>query len=81
MDQNLTWAQGRCLRKNNTLQIKTMFTCTDNYQYSFFPRKINDWNALPDIIVTAELHSSFNMQLLEYFLKTHANNCKICFNW
>ena len=41
-DQNLTWAQGRCLRKNNTLQIKTTLIRTDNYKYSFFPRTIND---------------------------------------
>ena len=79
-DQNLTWAQGRCLRKNNTLQIKTTLIRTDNYKYSFFPRTINDWNALPDIIVKAESIVSFKQQLSEYFLKTHADNCKICFN-
>ena len=79
-DQNLTWAQGRCLRKNNTLQIKTTLIRTDNYKYAFFPRTINDWNALPDIIVKAESIVSFKQQLSEYFLKTHADNCKICFN-
>ena len=78
--QTLTWAQGRCILKYNTLQIKTTLIRTDNYKYSFFPRTINDWNALPDIIVTAELHFLFKLQVLEYFLKTHANYCKICFN-
>ena len=66
-DQNLTWAQGQCLRKNNTLQIKTTLIHTDNYKYSFFPRTINDWNALPDIIVTAESIVSFKQQLSEYY--------------
>ena len=34
-----------------------------------------------DIIVTAESIILFKQKLSEYFLKTHADNCKICFNF
>lgn len=38
---------GRASRYKHSLSIKPFFARTDQYKYSFFPRTVSDWNALP----------------------------------
>ena len=44
-----------------------MPTGPNYYMYSFFPRTVRDWNALPETVVQASNVDSFKMSVLQHF--------------
>ena len=61
-ENNLTWASpsGRNLHKKNNYQLSQNLTRTDILKYSFYPRTINEWNKLPNFVVSAPSFSILN---------------------
>ncbi|CAH1271968.1 Hypp4742 [Branchiostoma lanceolatum] len=61
-DSLLKPAQGRT-RGSHTLKFQPLYARTDSYKYSYFPRTIPEWNALPGAVVTAPTVESFRARL------------------
>ena len=81
-ENNLTWAlpSGRKLRKKNNYQLSQNLIRIDILKFSFYPRTINEWNKLPNSVVSAPSFSIFKLKLYEHLLKSHDTNCKICYD-
>ena len=57
----------RITRNQHSLSFTQMSTGPNYYMYSFFPRTIRDWNALPETVVQAFNVDSFKMSVLQHF--------------
>ena len=47
-----------------------MSTACDSYKYSFFPRRIIDWNKLPDKLIMIEGMEQFKTESQTMYLHT-----------
>ena len=73
------WTNKRLLRTANQLQLDVKFTRTDVLKHSFVTESANEWNKLPQHVVSSETLGIFKSQLMKYLLSSHLN-CVICAN-
>ena len=68
-ENNQTWAlpSGRNLCKKNNYQLSQNLIRIDILKYSFHPRTINEWNKLPNSVVSAPSFSIFKLKLMNTF--------------
>lgn len=63
----ITWATGGSTRLNNVRAIKQYPFRNNCFRYSFFPRAIEDWNKLPNNIVSISSPQQFVNSLDAFF--------------
>ena len=56
-------------RSNHDLKIRPKAARTNYFKFSFFNRYVNDWNSLPNSVMSASSLSSFKTLLLNYLCK------------
>ena len=56
------------LRKNDSLDLVSMYSRTNRFKYSYFIRIINEWNSLPNDIKESVSISSFSIKLYHFLV-------------
>ena len=54
------------LRKNDTLDLVTIYSRTNIFKYSYFIRIVNEWNNLPNDIKESVSISSFKRKVVAF---------------
>ena len=55
--------------RSNDFKIRPKAARTNYFKFSFFKRYVNDWNSLPNSVMSASSLSSFKTLLLNYLCK------------
>ena len=58
------------LRKNDSLDLVSMYSRTNSFKYSYFIRIINEWNSLPNDIKESVSISSFKHKVISFLRNT-----------
>ena len=56
-------------RSNHNFKIRPRAARTNYFKFSFFNRYVNDWNSLPNSVMSASSLNSFKILLLNYLCK------------
>ena len=56
------------LRKNDSLDLVSMYSRTNSFKYSYFISIINEWNSLPNDIKESVTISSFSIKLYHFLV-------------
>ena len=56
-------------RRNHDFKIRPRAARTNYFKFSFFNRYVNDWNSLPNSVMSASSLNSFKTLLLNYLCK------------
>ena len=56
-------------RRNHEFKIRPRAARTNYFKFSFFNRYVNDWNSLPNSVMSASSLNSFKTLLLNYLCK------------
>ena len=56
-------------RSNHDFKIRPQAARTNYFKFLFFKRYVNDWNSLPNSVMSASSLSSFQTLLLDYLCK------------
>ena len=56
-------------RRNHDFKIRPRAARTNYFKFSFFNRYVNDWNSLPNSVMSASSLNSFKIILLNYLCK------------
>ena len=67
--QNYLRPSQRTTRRANSKTYTQLHAKKDSFRYSFIPRTVADWNALPEHIISIESTTKFNSNLHNYFSK------------